>query len=68
MKKSNYYMNQQRPISIKEMPYTIDLRALLAYAKAKGIAVLDLSEEEKQQFLIPNSQYRADLAYSANLR
>ena len=66
MKKSNYYMNQQRPISIKEMPYTIDLRALLAYAMARGIAVFDLSEEEKQQFLIPNSQYRADLAYSAN--
>lgn len=66
MKKSNYYMNQQRPISIKEMPYTIDLRALLAYAKARGIAVFELSEEEKQQFLIPNSQYRADLAYSAN--
>lgn len=66
MKKSNYFMNQQRPISIKEMPYTIDLRALLAYAKARGIAVFELSEEEKQQFLIPNSQYRADLAYSAN--
>ncbi|MBR6002764.1 MAG: hypothetical protein IK045_07880 [Bacteroidales bacterium] len=68
MKKSDYYMNQQRPISIKEMPYTIDLRALLAYAKAKGIAVFDLSDEEKQQFLIPNSQYRTGLAYSANSR
>lgn len=66
MKKSDYYMNQQRPISIKEMPYTIDLRALLAYAKERGVAVFDLSDEEKQRFLIPNSQYRAGVAYSVN--
>ena len=59
-------MNEQRPISIKEMPYTIDLRALLAYAKAKGVAVFDLSEEEKQRFLIPNTQYQAELAHSVN--
>ena len=66
MKKSDYYMDQQRPISIKEMPYTIDLRALLAYAKARGVAVSDLSEEEKQRFLIPNSQYQAELSHSVN--
>ena len=68
MKKSDYYMDQQRPISIMEMPYTIDLRALLAYAKAKGVAVFNLSEEEKQRFLIPNSQYQADLAHSVSAR
>lgn len=66
MKKSDYYMDPQRPISIKEMPYTIDLRALLAYAKARGVAVSDLSEEEKQRFLIPNSQYQAELSHSVN--
>lgn len=65
MKKSDYYMNHQGPISIMEMPYTIDLRSLLAYAKARGVAVFNLSEEEKQRFLIPNSQYQADLASSA---
>ena len=68
MKKSDYYMDQQGPISIKEIPYTVDLRALLAYAKAKGVAVIDLSEEEKQRFLIPNSQYQAALAQSVNGR
>ena len=64
MKKSDYYMNQRRPISIMEMPYTIDLRSLLAYAKAKGVAVFNLSEKEKQRFLIPNSQYQPDLSHS----
>ena len=68
MKKSDYYMDQQRPISIKEMPYTVDLRDLLAYARARGVAVFDLSEEEKQRFLIPNSQYQAESAYSVNSR
>ena len=59
-------MDHQRPISIKEKPYTIDLRALFAYAKARGVAVFDLSEEEKQRFLIPNSQYQAELSHSVN--
>ena len=62
MKKSDYYMEGLQPISIKEMPYTLDIRALLAYARAKGVAVPLLSEEEKQRFLIPNSQYGASVS------
>ena len=61
-------MDLQRPISIKEMPYTINFRDLLAYAKARGVDVIDLSEEEKQRFLIHNSQYQVELAYSVNSR
>ena len=68
MKKSDYYMDQGRPISIKEMPYTIDFRGLLAYAKARGVAVFNLSEEEKRRFIIPNSQYQAKIAHSINAR
>ena len=61
MKKSDYHVNKQPPVSIKDMPYTLDIRALLSYAKAKGTAISLLSEDEKQRFLIPNSQYQASI-------
>ena len=67
-KNKDVYMDQQGPISIMEMPYTIDLRALLAYAKARGVAVFNLSEEDKLRFLIPNSQYQTDLDHSVSSR
>lgn len=59
-------MDLQRPISIKEMPYTIDIRALLAYAKSKGVAAFNLSDEEKQRFLIPNRQYLEHVAHATS--
>ena len=39
------------------MPYFIDMRAIKAYADSKGVAIVSLSDEEKQQFMIPNPNY-----------
>lgn len=64
IRRKSFLMNQRRPIPIMETPYTIDLRSLLAYAKAKGVDVFNLSEKEKQRFLIPSSQYQQDLSHS----
>ena len=40
------------------MPYLVDLRAIKAYADSKSVVIASLSEEEKQQFMIPNSNFR----------
>ena len=40
------------------MPYLVDIRAIKAYADSKGVAIVDLSDEEKQRFMIPNPNYR----------
>jgi len=40
------------------MPYLVDIRAIKAYADSKGVAIASLSDEEKQQFMIPNPNYR----------
>ena len=47
-----------RPVSLHEMPFTLDIRALLAYAKSKGIEPSMLSEYERRQFLLPNPTYK----------
>lgn len=39
------------------MPYLVDMRAIKAYADSKGVAIVSLSDEEKQQFMIPNPNY-----------
>ena len=40
------------------MPYLVDIRAIKVYADSKGVAITDLSDEEKQKFMIPNPNYR----------
>jgi len=40
------------------MPYLVDIRAIKAYADSKGVDIVDLSDEEKQRFMIPNPNYR----------
>ena len=59
MQNSDYPINDvSRPVSLREMPYTLDIRALLSYAKANGKSVSALSENEKKQFLVPNPAYK----------
>ena len=58
-KKYKDYMSQEyEPVDESLMPYLVDIRAIKAYADSKGIAIADLSDEEKQQFMIPNPNYR----------
>ena len=40
------------------MPYLVDFRTIKAYADSKCVAITDLSDEEKQKFMIPNPNYR----------
>ena len=50
-KKFKDYMSQEyEPVDESAMPYLVDIRAIKAYADSKGVAVVSLSEEEKQQF------------------
>lgn len=39
------------PIDLSEVSQKVDLRGIIAYAKTKGVSVIDLSEEEKQKFV-----------------
>ena len=58
-KKYKEYLSQEyEPVDESAMPYLVDIRAIKAYADSKGIAIVFLSEEEKQQFMIPNPNYR----------
>lgn len=58
-KKYKEYLSQEyEPVDETTMPYFIDIRAIKAYADSKGVAITSLSEEEKQQFMIPNPNYR----------
>lgn len=44
-----------KPIMPSELPdVMIDYKGLLSYAKQKGVRVIDLTEEEKNQFVIPS--------------
>ena len=59
MKKYNDYMSQEyEPVDESKMPFFVDIRAIKAYADSKGVAIVSLSDEEKQQFMIPNPYYR----------
>ena len=58
-KKYNDYLAQDyEPVDESAMPYLVDIRAIKAYADGKGVSIVSLSEEEKQQFMIPNPNYR----------
>ena len=46
------------PIDESSMPFLVDIRAIMAYADSKGVDIVDLTDEEKQQFMIPNPNYR----------
>ena len=46
------------PVDESSMPYLVDIRAIKAYADSKGVDIVDLTDEEKQRFMIPNPNYR----------
>ena len=41
------------PVSLSDLEYTCDIPGLFAYAKKKGVRIVDLSKEEKDRFLRP---------------
>lgn len=46
------YMSQEyTPIDYESIPYGLDIEGLKAYAKVKGVAISDLTKEEKEQFV-----------------
>ena len=48
-KKYKDYMSQEyEPVDESLMPYLVDILAIKAYADSKGVAITDLSDEEKQ--------------------
>ena len=49
---------EYEPVDESSMPYLVDIRAIKAYADSKGVAIVDLSDEEKQRFMSPNPNYR----------
>ena len=58
-KKYKEYLSQEyEPVDESTMPQLVDFRAIKAYADGKGVAIVSLSDEEKQQFMIPNPHYR----------
>lgn len=46
------------------MPYLVDIRAIKSYPDSKSVAIADLSDEEKQRFMIPNPNYRKNRRHS----
>ena len=57
-KYKDYMSREYEPIDESSMPYLVDIRAIKAYADSKGVDIVDLSDEEKQRFMIPNPNYR----------
>lgn len=57
-KYKEYMVQDYQPVMLSEIPYVVDHRALRDYAKSKGVAIVDLSDEEKKQFLRPNPEYK----------
>ena len=58
-KKYKEYLSQEyEPVDESKMPFLVDLRAIKVYADNKGVSIASLSDEEKQQFMIPNPNYR----------
>lgn len=54
-KKYKDYLSQDyEPVDESVMPQLVDFRAIKAYADSKGVSIVSLSDEEKQQFMIPN--------------
>lgn len=58
IKQNERVLGKVEPVDETAMPYLVDIRAIKAYADSKGVAIVSLSEEEKQQFMIPNPNYR----------
>ena len=52
------------PVDESAMPYLVDIRAIKAYADSKGVSIVELSDEEKKQFMIPNPRYRQPRRHS----
>ena len=64
-KKYKDYLSQEyEPVDESAMPYLVDIRAIKAYADSKGVSIVDLSDEEKKQFMIPNPHYRQHRRHS----
>ena len=58
-KKYKEYLSQEyEPVDESKMPFLVDLRAIKVYADNKGVSIASLSDEEKQQFMIPNPNYK----------
>ena len=64
-KKYKEYLSQEyEPVDESTMPFLVDIRAIKAYADSKGVSIVELSDEEKQQFMIPNPRYRKPRRHS----
>lgn len=57
-KYKKYLLQEYEPVDESAMPFLVDFRAIKAYANDKGVAIVSLSDEEKQRFMIPNPNYR----------
>ena len=58
-KKYKEYMSlEYEPVDESMMQFLVDIRAIKTYADSKGVAIVSLSDDEKQQFMIPNPNYR----------
>lgn len=49
---------EYEPVDESLMSNLVDIRVIKAYSDSKGVAIADLSDEEKQQFMIPSPNYR----------
>ncbi len=55
----NYNEKEYEPIDVNSLSHFVDMRGLRDYAKEKGVKIVDLSKEEKEQFLIENRMQAA---------
>lgn len=56
MKNYSDYMEQSyNPIDVNSLPYFFDMRGMREYAKQKGVPMAELTQEEKEKFLVPNT-------------
>ncbi len=56
-KYKDYLSREYEPVDESTMPYLVDIHAIRSYAESKGVKIVSLTEEEKQQFMIPNPRY-----------
>ena len=68
-KKYNDYMSYEyESVDESKMPYLVDIRSIKAYADSKGVDIVELSDEEKQRFMIPNPNYRKKRRHSVAIQ
>lgn len=61
MKNYSDYMEQSyNPIDVNSLPYFFDMRGMREYAKKKGVPMAELTQEEKEKFLVPNTTVKKD--------